>query len=176
MDTISSRENSNIMPIAGLIAGVLALLLAGYAAVKASNANKAVEAQAVQVSKIADLETQVESVAVTADTARSDIRKLTTQTQDALNMISTAIGDIRTEQTKIADAMKAKAAVKAPAASGSKEPAVAGPGEYIVKSGDYGTKIARANGVSIADLQTVNPGVNWNKLHVGQKLKLPAKK
>jgi LysM repeat protein len=29
--------------------------------------------------------------------------------------------------------------------------------------------------VSIGDLQAVNPGVNWNSLQVGQKLKLPKK-
>ena len=56
-------------------------------------------------------------------------------------------------------------------------PAVAGPGEYIVKSGDNsGTKIAKNLGVSIQDLQAVNPSVNWSKLAVGQKLKVPAKK
>jgi LysM repeat protein len=52
---------------------------------------------------------------------------------------------------------------------------VAGPGEYVVKSGDTGVKIARANSVAIGDLQAVNPGVNWNSLKVGQKVKLPQK-
>ena len=50
-----------------------------------------------------------------------------------------------------------------------------GYGEYIVKGGDTGMKIATANGVSVADLQAVNPGVNWGGLKVGQKLKLPKK-
>ena len=54
-------------------------------------------------------------------------------------------------------------------------PAEAGPGEYIVKPGDSGVKIANANGVSLGDLQAVNPGVNWTGLKVGQKLKLPKK-
>jgi LysM repeat protein len=36
-------------------------------------------------------------------------------------------------------------------------------------------KIANANGVSIGALQAVNPGVNWNGLKVGQKIKLPKK-
>jgi LysM repeat protein len=52
----------------------------------------------------------------------------------------------------------------------------AGPDEYIVKGGDTGYKIATANGVSVADLQAVNPGVSWTALKVGQKIKLPAKK
>jgi len=53
---------------------------------------------------------------------------------------------------------------------------VAGPGEYIVKAGDTGAKIARANGCSVSDLTSVNPGVSWSHLKVGEKLKLPEKK
>jgi LysM repeat protein len=52
---------------------------------------------------------------------------------------------------------------------------VAGPGEYVVRSGDSFAKIARSQGVSIADLTAVNPGVNSSKLQPGQKLKLPKK-
>jgi LysM repeat protein len=45
----------------------------------------------------------------------------------------------------------------------------------VVKSGDTGSKIARNAGVSLSDLLAVNPGVNWNRLAVGQKIKLPQK-
>jgi len=45
----------------------------------------------------------------------------------------------------------------------------------LVKSGDSGVKIAKANGCSLEDLKAVNPGVNWNHLTLNQKLKLPAK-
>ncbi len=62
------------------------------------------------------------------------------------------------------------------AKGGSKEPVVAGPGEYVVKRGDTLAKIARANGVSLTDLQAVNPGVDSKHLKVGQKIKLPEKK
>ena len=37
-------------------------------------------------------------------------------------------------------------------------------------------KIARDHGVSLPDLMAVNPGVNWSKLKVGDKLKLPQKR
>jgi LysM repeat protein len=75
---------------------------------------------------------------------------------------------------KLEEAAKKPAPAAAAAKKGS-EPAVAGPGEYVVKAGDSGMKIATANGVSIADLQAVNPGVNWNRITPGQKLKLPKK-
>jgi LysM repeat protein len=44
-----------------------------------------------------------------------------------------------------------------------------------VKGGDTFAKIARAQGSSLADLQSVNPGVESSKLKVGQKIKLPKK-
>jgi LysM repeat protein len=45
----------------------------------------------------------------------------------------------------------------------------------VIKSGDNFSKIARAHGVSLADLQAVNPGVESSSLKVGQKIKLPKK-
>ena len=176
METISSRENSNFMPVAGLIAGVVALLLAGIALVKASSAQKELALQADKVAKIDGIESQVSSVSSSLDGAKGDIRKLTTQTQDAVNQIGTMIGDLRTEVTKIAEASKKPAAAVKGAKGEKGEAPVAGPGEYLVKKGDSGMKIAKANGVSLADLQAVNPSINWNKMHEGQKIKLPAKK
>jgi LysM repeat protein len=44
---------------------------------------------------------------------------------------------------------------------------------YKVKSGDTGAKIASANGVTLAKLKAANPGVNWNRLSVGQTIKIP---
>jgi LysM repeat protein len=37
------------------------------------------------------------------------------------------------------------------------------------------SEIDKANGVNHADLLSVNPGVNWSKLKVGDKVKLPKK-
>jgi LysM repeat protein len=50
---------------------------------------------------------------------------------------------------------------------------VAAAGEYIVKSGDTGARIAREAGVSLGDLLAANPGVDWNRLRVGQVIKMP---
>jgi LysM repeat protein len=75
-----------------------------------------------------------------------------------------------------AQVMKLQEAPKAGGHHGHGEPAVAGPGEYIVKPHDSAARIARANGCSVADLRAVNPDVKWNRLKVGEKLKLPEKK
>ena len=170
MDTISSRENSNILPVAGVIIGVIALLLSIIAFVKVNTANGKI---AVHDEKLTTLDTQVSTASASAEQAKTDIRKLTSQTQDAVTQLSTMITEAGGRITKIEEAQKAKAV--APTKGKSGEPAVAGPGEYVVKKGDTGASIARASGVSLTDLKAVNPDVNWNKLAVGQKVKLPKK-
>ncbi len=172
MDTIS-RENNSMIPVAGIIVGVLALIVGGYAAVKVSSLQKVVTAQEEKVAKIDGIESQVGQVAATADKAAKDIGSLSRSTQDAVTQIGNALSEQAGRITKIEEAAKKPVAVKGGKSSG---PVVAGPDEYVVKGGDTGAKIARANGVSLADLMAVNPGVNWNKLHKDQKVKLPAKK
>ncbi len=88
-----------------------------------------------------------------------------------MNQLGTELATLDEKVKHIEESHVAKAA-KGPKG----EPAVAGPGEYIVKPGDTGAKIARANGVSLSDLTSVNPGVSWTHLKVGEKLKLPEKK
>jgi len=174
MDTIS-RENNSMLPVAGVIVGVLALLVGGYAAIKASSLQKTVVTHEEKIGKIDGLETQVGSASASADKAARDITSLNRSTQEAFNTVAASLGNIQASITKIEVSQKKPAA----AAAGSKaphEPAVAGPGEYVIKGGDSLAKIARAQGVSLADLQSVNPGVDSSKLKVGQKIKLPVKK
>jgi LysM repeat protein len=170
MDTISSRENSNILPVAGVIIGVIALLLSIIAFVKVNSANAKI---AAHDEKFTSMDAQVSTASASAEQTKADIRKLTSQTQDAVTQLSTMITEAGGRVTKLEEAQTARPAASAKGAS--KEPAVAGPGEYVLKKGDTGASIARANGVSLTDLQAVNPGVNWNKMPVGQKLKLPKK-
>lgn len=175
MDTIS-RENTSMLPVAGVVVGVLSLLIGGYAAIKASSLQKTVTAHEEKIQKIDALESQLATTAPKADKAAADIVSLKQSTQDAFNTVSTMIGDANGKIAKLEEQLKKPAPAAGKKGKGGGEPAVAGPGEYIVKSGDGGAKIARANGVSLEDLKSVNPEVNWNKLHVGQKLKLPQKK
>jgi LysM repeat protein len=66
---------------------------------------------------------------------------------------------------------KTTADATTPGAAPVMEPANA---TYTVKSGDTLTKIAKANGVKVKALQTLN-GLTTTQIKVGQKLKLPAK-
>jgi LysM repeat protein len=170
MDTISSRENSNILPVAGVIIGVIALLLSIIAFFQVKNANTKL---AAHEEKFTTLDGQISAATQNADKANAGVASLKTGTQDAVNKLGEMIGEASGRIAKIEEAQKAKAV--APAKGKSGEPVVAGPGEYVVKKGDTGASIARASGASLTDLKAVNPDVNWNKLAVGQKVKLPKK-
>lgn len=174
MDTISRENNSSMLPVGGIIVGVIALLLGGYAAISLSKVNKALADLQPKVDKIDSVETAANSAAASAEKVGRDLKTLNNEAQSAVTRISEVLGEHSNRLLKIEEAAK-KAPVAAPGKKGGGE-VVAGPGEYVVKAGDSGMKIAAANGVAVGDLQAVNPGVNWNGLKPGQKLKLPAKK
>ena len=156
----------------GVIVGAVALIIGGYAAVSLSHVKATLAAQADKVARIDDIASQVSSAAAASDKAARDITTLQNSTQAAVNQLGTELATIDEKLKHMEEVHVAKAA------KGGKggEPAVAGPGEYIVKPGDTFSKIARANGTTIAALSEVNPGVTSSKLRVGQKLKLPEKK
>lgn len=170
MDTIS-RENNSMLPVLGVVVGVLSLLVGGYAAIKASSLQKTVAAHEEKVARIDGIESQASSAAAAADKAARDIGSLNRSTQDAFNTVAASLGNIQASITKLEESAKRPAA----AAKGSSGPVVAGPDEYVIKGGDTGAKIARAQGIALPDLMAVNPSVDWTHLKVGQKIKLPKK-
>jgi len=174
MDTIS-RENTSYLPLAGVVVGVLALVLAAIALAKASSASKTANEHAAQVAKIETIENELRTATAGSEKAGRDITALRNSMQGAFDQVALELGNVKGELAKIQEAAKAPRAAAAAAASKSAGPVVAGPDEYIVKSNDSGAKIARSHGVSLADLMAVNPGVNWNRIKPGDKLKLPKK-
>lgn len=46
------------------------------------------------------------------------------------------------------------------------------PSVYVVRSGDTMSAIAVNAGISLSDLESLNPNVNPNALHAGQRLRL----
>lgn len=178
MDTISQDNNESFswMPILALIVGVIAGILAGVALAKVSNIDKAVTAQSALEARVNDLEAELRKASTSAEQANKSITKVISDTQKGFNTMS----DLFRNLTAEVEDMKTKTPEPTPVAassssSSSSSPAVAGPDTYLVKSGDSGYKIARTLGVSWSDLQAVNPGVNWNKLAIGQAIKVPQK-
>jgi LysM repeat protein len=175
MDTIS-RENNSMLPVGGIIVGVIALLLGGYAAITLSKVNKTLADQEVKLAKIDTVESAANAAASAAEKSAKEYQGLRTSTQEAFNQVGAELSRISGTLVKMEEAAKKPVVAEKGKKGGSQEPAVAGPNEYVVKSGDGGAKIAQKAGVSLDDLKSVNPGVNWNKLAIGQKVKLPAKK
>jgi LysM repeat protein len=180
MDTISRENNSNYLPIAGVLVGVIALAVACFALVKASSASKALAADSDEIAKIDTIESTANSAAQSAQSANANINKLDSSLSDNFNQITTKFGSIDASIAKLQESAKpapraAKASRHAPDAEGSAPGTVSSDGTYTVKSGDSLAKIARANGVALADLEAANPGVDPKRLKVGQKINLPTK-
>lgn len=169
MDNISRENNSSFLPMAGVIVGAIALLIGGIALAKASKAatEETVTAQAAQLTEVA---TQARDAAAKADRTAATTAALDQGVRATFEGYAKIIEDLRTNIKTLQDA-----AVKKPVA-GPAGPVVAGKDEYVVKANDVGSSIAKATGFNIAQLEAVNPGINWTKLRVGQKIKLPAKK
>ena len=164
-----------MLPVGAIIVGVIALLLGGYAAVTVAKVNKTVSEQQAKVEKIDAIENSANVAATAAEGVRKDLNSRVREIQENFNLVGGKLAEFQGSILKLEESAKKPGPVAAKDKKGSGEPAVAAPGEYVVKPGDSGVKIANANGVSIGDLQAVNPGVNWNGLKVGQKLKLPKK-
>jgi len=193
MDTIGSREPNSMLPVGAIIVGVIGLLLGGYSALTIGNVKRTLAEHEGKMARFDQFESQVSTAASASEKATRDIGALTRSTQDAFNQVGAELGNLRGAITKLEEAPRARAAATtAPAANRANAAAAtsnanagaaasnnaaarpaAASGEYVVKSGDTGVRIARENGVSLGALQNANPDVNWNRLHVGQKLNLP---
>jgi LysM repeat protein len=193
MDTIS-RESNRKYPLlagalAGILVGVVVMVFCGVTLAKVNSLTKRVEMLSDQLASVeskasslgtrvpenlpdqlASLESSASSAATAADKASKDIVQLTRSTQAAFDSIGPEIGNLKASITKLEEAAKARAAAPKAVGKGG-EARVAGPGEYVVKPGDTGTKIAKAVGVSITELEAVNPGIDWRRLRVGQTVK-----
>lgn len=176
MDTLSrdSNNSGSILPLVGVIAGGLALLLSATALFKLSTLQKTVAAQGEEVAKIATLETEVHNSTAKAE---NDLKGLRAGFQNAFDSVGATIGEINAKITKIEEAQKARAA--APAGKGGAAAVPTGvmnaDGTYSVAPGDTLSKIAKKFATRVDAIEAENPGLDPAKLRVGQKVKIPKK-
>ena len=175
MDTLSRDSNSSgsILPLVGVIAGGLALVLSIVALVKLSTLQKTVAAHDLEIPKISTLENEVRAAAAKSET---DIKGLRSGIQTALDQVGNEIGTINAKITKIEEAQKARAA--APAGKGGAAAptgVVNADGTYSVAPGDTISKIAKKFAVRVDAIEAENPGLDPTKLKVGQKIRIPKK-
>lgn len=177
MDTIS-RENNSMLPVGGIIVGVIALIVGSFAAIKVSSLQKQVAEHETKLQTVDQVKATADSASAASDKNTKDLAAFVRSTQDAFNQIGPELGRLRGDITTLQEAAKKPAPVEVAGKKGSAKagPVTAGPDEYVVKPGDTGSKIAKAVGCTSAQLTEVNPGVNFSKLKPGQKIKIPAKK
>ncbi len=182
MDTLSrdSNNSGSILPIAGVIVGGLALVLAIVALVKLSTLQKTVTSQADQVAKIESIETEAHSASAAAAKVSGDLTSLRNGIQGPFDQIGTAIGEIKARIGVVEEAQKKAATAPAPkGAKGGAPGVVTGTvdanGNYSVAPGDTISKIAKKFATKVDALEAENPGLDPTKLRVGQKIKIPKK-
>lgn len=173
MDTIS-RENNSVLPMVGVIVGVLGLLVGAYAAVTVSKVKSQLADDQPRIDKVDDIAAQAAAASSAASSTKNALDQSVKGIQEAFDQVGNQIGAIKQQLTTMEEAAKHAPAMGRHHGGGGD--VVAGPGEYIVKPGDTGRKIAHANGCTVHDLIAVNPGVNWAHLHLGQKIHLPQPK
>ena len=179
MDTLSRDSNSSgsILPLVGVIAGGLALVLSIVALVKLTSLQKTTGERADAVeAKAAAAEASANSTAAKAD---NDVKNLSRGFQGALDEVGKAIGEINARIARVEEAMK-KPAPAAKGAGGAAAAAAAAPtgvlnadGTYTVASGDTLSRIARKFAVRSDSIEAENPGLDPAKLRVGQKIRIP---
>jgi len=175
MDTLSRDSNSSgsVLPLVGVIAGALGLILAIVALVKLSTIQKTVAVHDTEIPKIATIEGDLRAVTTKSET---DLRGLREGVQNALNDVGTQMGAIRAQLAKIEEAQKAKP-VAAPTAKGGTAAAPTGvlnsDGTYSIAPGDTLSKIARKFSVKLDAIEAENPGLDARSLKVGQKIRIP---
>lgn len=186
MDTISRESNTSFLPMAGIIAGALALILAVFALVKLNALNKAVGDVHTLTDRVTTLEGQTAQIGAAVQTA-NEVRNYTStlagQIQSSFQNVGTRFTQVEERLATVEKARVSAPAAARPAAAtaggqqqqAAAATAVAGSDTYTVKAGDIGAAIFRTTGFSQAQLEAVNPGIDWRKLKPGQKIVLPKK-
>lgn len=164
-DSISSSSSESKLP---LIVGIVGFALGAAGLVLGLKAKSAADA--------------AQAAATAAQTAtaqvQADLQSKAPATE--LSAVVSEVGAIKTAMAADNAAIQKsitelQAAVKKPvvtsAGNGGTKTVTAGAGEYVVAKGDTLGGIARKVGLSVKALQDLNPGVNPNRMQIGQRLK-----
>lgn len=191
MDTPSSNNSNYLVYAVGLLAAI-ALILGIVTMVKVSKAAEDAKGLIARI-ELAEQKAGTASEAASKATNRVngavlDTNRYFDQISSQLGGVTTAItrlqADTKTNTDKLAE-LETRGGSRGSAASsgGSAGSSAAGAtpgqltedGSYVIKSGDTFGKIGAQFGVSAADVQRANPGVDPRKLKVGQKIVVPKK-
>ncbi len=165
-DSISSSSSESKLP---LIVGIVGFALGAAGLVLALKAKGSAEAAMTAATKAADTASEV-SAAVAQKANAADLTAINAELGNIKSSADTNNKSFQDAIAALQAAVKAKAAAPTTGGAGSKA-VVAGPGSVAVQKGDTLSGIAKKAGISLKALQDLNPGVNPNKMQIGQVLK-----
>ena len=164
-DSISSSSESKLP----LIVGIVGFALGAAGLVLALKAKSSAEAATVAATKATDSAAEV-GAALAQKANAADLSAITAELGNIKQGIDANNKTFSDSIAALQAGLKAKAAAPAPGGAAGKT-VVAGPGSYAVQKGDTLSGIAKKAGISLKALQDLNPGVNPNKMQIGQVLK-----
>ncbi len=166
----TDRPGSNLLTlVAGGIA-VVAVIVAFVAASSASKANKAAADLKSQLGRMTVALETMPQMEARIGTCEQNLRGLANETSAYLNNLQNQITKLR--------APPPTPTPTPPSGGGNAAgapPAPTGYTEYTIKERDMVSRVAAAHGVKLADLIKANPGVDLDRVKVGQKIKIPKK-
>ncbi len=118
-----------------------------------------------QNNRISELEQQVERLGGASEELTGQIRGLHSSTRSALQEVSAQMNQLREDLSTRAPAAASPASSSAPAQASGKT--------YVIRSGDVLGKVAKQQGTTTDAILKANPGLNANRLKVGQTINLP---
>jgi TolA-binding protein len=125
--------------------------------------------------RLLELERRVDRMSAAIDEINGQIRGLHHNTRSALQNLSEQINQMRQEMRVARSApasvqtVNAAESSAAASASGAASPART----YTIRAGDLIAKIARENNTTVDAIIKANPGLNPNRIKVGQVINLP---
>jgi len=186
MDTPSSPKSGSYLGIVVGILAVVAVVLGAVALSKTSALSKVREDVATMSAKVDQLEATVKRV---TDDSAKNVNSLRGTYDRYFDQINTEFANLRTQINKVSldtkDMMDKMASGSAPRPTGGATTGSGGPtvapgtlaedGTYVIKGGDTLGRVAAQFGLTLAEIQAANPGVDSRKLRVGQKIVVPKK-
>ena len=166
-DSISSSSSESKLP---LIVGIVGFALGAAGLVLALKAKGSAEAATTAATKATDAAAEV-SAALAQKANATDLTAITAELGNIKQGIDANNKTFSDSIAALQAGLKAKTTAPTTGGANGKAAAVAGPGSYAVQKGDTLSGIAKKAGISLKALQDLNPGVNPNKMQIGQVLK-----
>ena len=166
-DSISSSSSESKLP---LIVGIVGFALGAAGLVLALKAKGSADAAMTAATKAADTASEV-SAAVAQKANAADLTAINAELSNIKSSADTNNKSFQDAIAALQAGLKAKTAAPTTGGAANGKAAVAGPGSYAVQKGDTLSGIAKKAGISLKALQDLNPGVNANKMQIGQVLK-----